>query len=1189
MTNLSIRADIAAALQAKADQAGQSADDYLLGLLLQNQALPQQHEAAAGPNDDISLSEEHLSQRLAFLHEFDLSHLIDAPLADIAQYIISCVAPQLTYDSLEFISLGPDGASPALLASAGEMPLDQAEREALLVPELLESAVANGWHYLESVTVSGTSAAVPADAHPGRPASALLVCIPSDVNPCLILMLAGQPAPFDRFQIDLLSDVAQVTARELRWYHANHAERTHRMMASRLHSAALELSNHLLIDELLEQLLLQMLQIFPSDAVNVMLVRGGRLRIAAHRGYESLDSTDWLEEMSFSLEGDSPYHWLSDQQTPIIIGELAAPAYVPLRLFTDSRTYLGVPLRHGGQLLGILNLESSREDSFRQEHSQILNAFAGQLVIAIHNAQLYEDLQNSMGEMLILYRAVSVLFSAKSLAELAQQVSEIVGSVIPDVGCNLISRDPHTGKLYWPGVDEIEAPHLDFLNESTLYTSVVRSREILFMPDVAMDPRCGPLEQILMAGSTARMLLPLQTPNGFVGLLDFFTSSASTITDEAQRVLEAFSERVAGALENRLLYEETRRYATDLERRVVERTEELRHTTERVQAILNNSSDAVVLADRNGRIQQTNPAFNRLFGYQPDEIFNQSLEILISPSSQHSTDYMIRLIFSEHIERIEITACRKDGSDLEVDVAISVIDEAYTSGIICSLRDITERRQSEYALKKTRDQLQAILDNTTALIYIKDLDGRYMLLNRAAETLFDMRAEDIIGKSDEFLFNEQAAILQYNDKQVITMQRPMQFEERLSIHDVEHTYISMKVPLLDELGRPYGLCGISTDISRRTRIESELRATTQRFQGLFERNNDAVFIVDLEGFIRAANYRALEILGGHDPDELTGHRMSDFMVWVRHDDMLGINEDRMLSYDQHHIIEKDFVRMDGSGFPAEVNLAMVYDEDTHPLHVQYIVRDISSRKAIEQELRLSLERERELNELKSRFVSMVSHEFRTPLTTIYSSAELLRKYGSRIDAERQHGHLTKILTQVRRLTNLIEDILVMSRAETVGLDFKPESLQVREFCAHFIEELRLVSEPGSQLEFTSSIADTAYMVDENLLQLMLNNLISNALKYSPHMTPVWVSLELANDQLILTVKDEGIGIPDEDQRYLFVNFHRARNVGTIKGTGLGLPIVKMAVEAHHGSIELDSKENIGSVFRVIIPAVLASS
>jgi signal transduction histidine kinase len=265
-----------------------------------------------------------------------------------------------------------------------------------------------------------------------------------------------------------------------------------------------------------------------------------------------------------------------------------------------------------------------------------------------------------------------------------------------------------------------------------------------------------------------------------------------------------------------------------------------------------------------------------------------------------------------------------------------------------------------------------------------------------------------------------------------------------------------------------------------------------------------------------------------------------------------------------------------------------------------ILRNITERKQVEDELRDTIKKEKELNELKSRFISTASHEFRTPLTAILGSAELLECYSDKWSEEKKQVHFERIYSRVKHMTQILDDVLLVGKAEAGKLEFNPAPMNVLEFCHGLVEELQLSTGCQHTILFTSqgsgcqsqSCADlslcTSVALDEKLLLHILSNLLSNALKYSPVGSTIHFILTCLDRHLEFQIQDQGIGIPEEDQPRLFEAFHRANNASKFPGTGLGLVVVKNAVDLHGGSITVNSQMGVGTTFTVTLPLTTSS-
>jgi len=249
--------------------------------------------------------------------------------------------------------------------------------------------------------------------------------------------------------------------------------------------------------------------------------------------------------------------------------------------------------------------------------------------------------------------------------------------------------------------------------------------------------------------------------------------------------------------------------------------------------------------------------------------------------------------------------------------------------------------------------------------------------------------------------------------------------------------------------------------------------------------------------------------------------------------------------------------------------------------------DITERKQAEVQIQQALAKEQELNQLKSYFISMISHQFRTPLTKILGSAELLKYYSESWSQDRKWAYFDRIEHAVKHMIKMLDDILLIAHAESGRLSFDPAPLNLSDFCQTLLQEFQIDdrSDPkiGFSIDEPLTEAENQLLLDAKLLEQILTNLLSNAIKYSPAETKVWFSVRIQEQTVVFTVKDGGIGIPDQDIPHLFDPFHRCKNVKKIPGTGLGLTIVKKAADLHGAEINVESKSGVGTTFTVTIP------
>ncbi|MBI4930388.1 MAG: PAS domain-containing sensor histidine kinase [Bacteroidetes bacterium] len=377
---------------------------------------------------------------------------------------------------------------------------------------------------------------------------------------------------------------------------------------------------------------------------------------------------------------------------------------------------------------------------------------------------------------------------------------------------------------------------------------------------------------------------------------------------------------------------------------------------------------------------------------------------------------------------------------------------------------------------------------------------------------------------------------------------------------------------------------------------------------------EGILVINEKGEITRMNPSA-EKLFGYGKNELIGKRI-EVLVPQR---LAQRHVEHRDKYNEHpHArsmgggMELFGMKKDGKEFPVEISLSP-YSTDEKKFTIAFIV-DITHRKQAEEkmknysaelelqvknrtlileeaieelektqkDLNVSLEKEKELNGLKSRFVSMASHEFRTPLATIQSSLSLVKKYGEIQDIEKQDKHISKIKSSISNLTDILNDFLSVSKLEEGKVENISEEFNLNEFVSEIISEMQSITKGGQNIFYTYS-GNESVSLDKKLLKNILFNLVSNAIKFSPEGKSIEISSDVKKSSVKIIVKDKGIGISKEDQKYLFERFFRGHNATHIQGTGLGLNIVAKYIELMNGSIDVSSEENKGTTFIITFP------
>lgn len=373
---------------------------------------------------------------------------------------------------------------------------------------------------------------------------------------------------------------------------------------------------------------------------------------------------------------------------------------------------------------------------------------------------------------------------------------------------------------------------------------------------------------------------------------------------------------------------------------------------------------------------------------------------------------------------------------------------------------------------------------------------------------------------------------------------------------------------------------------------------------------DGIITIDQRGKIESLNPAALKLFG-YAQEEVMGQNISMLMPdpdRTAHDGYLAHYKDT----GEKHIIGKGRevrgMRKDGSTFPFRLAVSEVQYEN-RKIYTGFI-HDLSKEKEAEERLReyaaeleslvdertkslkktvsalreakeevsLSLEKEKELNQMKSRFVSMASHEFRTPLSSVQLSASLIEKYAQPYENVNIQKHVYKIKNAVGNLTTILNDFLSLEKLEAGRVEPTFQAFDLVKLAEEITEEMQLIAKQDQNIIYQHTGLESVVLLDQNLLKNCMINLINNAIKYSGENTFIEFNTEINERQCIVTIKDNGIGIPDADQKHLFQPFFRAHNTGSIPGTGLGLNIVLRYAGLMKGEVQFESRINQGTTF-----------
>ena len=507
---------------------------------------------------------------------------------------------------------------------------------------------------------------------------------------------------------------------------------------------------------------------------------------------------------------------------------------------------------------------------------------------------------------------------------------------------------------------------------------------------------------------------------------------------------------------------------------------------------------------------------------------------------------------------------------------------------------LTQRAQAEDELRESEERFRQLAENIQQIFWMYDLEAQKLIyLSPVCQQVLGYERDRWDHQSLEFWrrhIHPQDLPAVIKASRVAVSGSPVEVTYRFTKADSSECWLLARAfPIRDHQGNVYRIAGIAEDITTRKEQEQRLRL----LESVIVNANDAVVIteaepVDLPGPRIIYVNQAFTRMMGYERDEVVG-KTPRILQGPKTDLKILKDIRTALKKWEPNLVEIVNYHKDGSEVWVELSMFPVTDQTGHYTYWVGLQRDITQRKQTEVEIRKALEKERELSELKSRFVSTASHEFRTPLSTILSSADLLEFYAGGWTAEKQIEHIQRIQNAALNMNNLLSDILVIERAEAKKLKFDPAPIDLPAFCHSLIDEMRRNDQDQHRLVLQISgfedlhPAPLTAQMDEKLLRQIFSNLLSNALKYSPVGASVYCWLMRENRQATLEVQDEGIGIPREDQARLFEPFHRGTNVGTVSGNGLGLAIVKQSIKVHSGQISVTSDEGKGTTVRVTLP------
>lgn len=505
--------------------------------------------------------------------------------------------------------------------------------------------------------------------------------------------------------------------------------------------------------------------------------------------------------------------------------------------------------------------------------------------------------------------------------------------------------------------------------------------------------------------------------------------------------------------------------------------------------------------------------------------------------------------------------------------------EQKVTHLIIYSRDVTEKQQLIRKVSEQEEQYKYVVESVHEVLFQTDNVGNWTFLNKAWSDILGYSIEESIGKPFyEFLHPDDIKKNELLFEPLINQQKTSCNHSIRYISKAGKT-IWIKVYstiLTNEKNEVLGTTGTLRDITN--------EKANVHFSELLSSNvRDLICIYNLQGDYLYVSPSSKDVLG-YEPEELMGKNIYDFFY---PEDIEGVqrkHELLLLEDKTESLIEYRFLKKNGEFVWMQTSYKMFFDEYDIEERIISSSREITLRKKAEESMMNALQKEKELNQLKTRFVAMTAHEFKTPLSTISSSAEIIEMFLEQqkdgIIREKINKQVSNIHTEITRIINLMEETLFLGKIEDENTDIKKIEVDLVSIVNYVMERQNRHQKDSRKLVVEQIGEARKVLADPQHLEHIIDNLVSNAFKYSPKCDSPKLTLYFNENDYVIKVKDFGIGIPRNQYKKVYSSFFRGENVGEIKGTGLGLLIVHNLVKMNGGNITFESEENIGTTFRL---------
>lgn len=641
-----------------------------------------------------------------------------------------------------------------------------------------------------------------------------------------------------------------------------------------------------------------------------------------------------------------------------------------------------------------------------------------------------------------------------------------------------------------------------------------------------------------------------------------------------------------------------------------------------LESILNTFAAIVVVLDKSGRILFFNPRAEIVTGYSQNEVIDRYFQdLFLLPEERESVMQVFsRLSSGEYPNQNRNAWIMRNGDVRQIEWSNTVLEgpDNETLYVIGMGLDISDDHLRNKGLRESEERFSRIFrSNPLGMAILKYPDGTVLDINESFLRLLEVKPGDVVGKPMSILGLLPPDDLQYEQMLVNLMQSPIyNLERKVLTSSKRLLHLVLSLDIIEFIGDPCILIMVQDmtewilSEQRVRRFSEELeRSVLERTAALQAINRELQAEVSYRKAIESSSKQLIQIIW-ETPDIVSISSLTGQVQYLNKAGrrMFGLSELDSVSHlsiysaysqefrdylfttigpyvNEHGIWygETELILSEGRVIPVSQVVIEHRDGDGNIQFYSSIARDITDQRKASEDLRLAYEKEKQLGLMRSTFFSMTSHQFRTPLSTILSSAELIEHYGDQWAPEKRKMHTLRIQEATQRLTQMLDDILDYLRLEAHEGKVSVEEIDLAKLCEKYMQEMQLADWSGHTFNFRCVDEDCLVYSDRQVLECVVENLLSNAIKYSPANTKIQIDISRDNGLTVLMVKDEGIGISEADLDLIFQPFQRGSNVIDSPGSGLGLMIVKKSLELVGGDITFHSQLGKGTEVTVFIP------